>query len=270
MLSVRTAILLATIALPAAGQSRQSDTFNWSGRVQAGRWIRVRNLNGSISVGQASGDNVEVTATKRWRRGDPNFVRIETKKFGPGDENVLICALWGENSSCDEHNYTTRGNRRDRSRDDNDNNNDVSVEFRVLVPKGVKVGVNTINGALTVDNVTAQVDAGTINGDVDVTTSGGPVNATSINGDVRARLGRLDSDAPMEFTTITGNVIVEFGPDFGADVELQTINGSLNTNFEMTISGRLDPKRLRTHVGKPGGPRIRLHTINGSVELRHR
>ena len=64
--------------------------------------------------------------------------------------------------------------------------------------------MNTINGALTVDGVTAQVEAGTINGDVDVTTSGGPVNATSINGDVRARLGKLDSDASMHFTTITG------------------------------------------------------------------
>ena len=96
------------------------------------------------------------------------------------------------------------------------------------------------------------------------------MNATSINGDVRAKLGKLDSDAPMHFTTITGNVIVEFGGDFGADVDLQTVNGSLNTNFEMTVTGRVDLKHLRTHIGKPGGPRIRLETVNGSVELRHR
>jgi hypothetical protein len=267
MLSLRAAILLATIAAPVAGQERQGDTFNWSGRVPSGRWIRVRNLNGSITVGQASGDNVEVTATKRWRRGDPSMVRIETKKFGPGDESVLICALWGDNSSCDEHNYQTRGDRRERG---SGSNNDVVVEFRVLVPKGVKVGVNTINGALNVDGATAEVEAGTINGEVNVSTTSGPVNATSINGNVRARLGRLDSEGSMRFTTVTGNVIVEFGGDFGADVELQTLNGSLNTNFEMTVSGRLDPKHLRTHIGKPGGPRIRLETINGSVELRHK
>ena len=267
MLSLRAAILFATIALPAAAQERQGDTFNWSGRVPAGRWIRVRNLSGSIVVGQANGDNVEVTATKHWRRGDPSEVRIETKKFGPGDESVLICALWGDRSSCDEHSYETRSDRRDR---DSGRNNDVSVEFRVLVPKGVKVGVNTINGTLSVEGATSTVEAGTINGDVDVTTTGGPVNATTINGNVRARLGRLDSDASMEFTTITGNVAVEFGGDFGADVDLQTLTGSLNTNFEMTITGRLDPKHLRTHIGKPGGPRIRLKTINGNVELRHR
>jgi DUF4097 and DUF4098 domain-containing protein YvlB len=121
----------------------------------------------------------------------------------------------------------------------------------VLVPRGVKVGVNTINGAVSVDGATAEVDAGTINGELEVSTSGGPVNATNVNGNVRARLGRLDSDANMEFTTVNGSVIVEFGGEFGADVELQTVNGSLNTNFEMTLSGRLDPKHLRAHIGGP-------------------
>jgi DUF4097 and DUF4098 domain-containing protein YvlB len=74
----------------------------------------------------------------------------------------------------------------------------------------------------------------------------------------------------MEFTTVNGSVAVEFAGDFNGDVEMSTVNGSLNTNFEMTLSGRLNPHHLRTHVGKPGGPRIRLETVNGSVELRKR
>jgi hypothetical protein len=267
-LTLRTVALLATMALPAAGQQQQqADAFNWSGRIPAGRWIRIRNLNGGITVGPSSSDNVEVIATKRWRRGDPSVVRFETKKFGAGEESVVICALWGERSSCDDRKYNSRSDLNDsRMR-----NNDVSVDFRVLVPRGVKVGVNTINGAVTVDGATGEVDASTVNGEVDVSTTGGPVNATNVNGNVRARLGRLDSDANnMEFTTVNGSVIVEFSGEFGADVELSTVNGSLNTNFEMTVSGRLDPKHLRAHVGRPGGPRIRLETVNGSVELRHR
>jgi len=48
------------------------------------------------------------------------------------------------------------------------------------------------------------------------------------------------------------------------------VNGSLFTNFEMTVSGRLDPKHLRAHIGKPGGPRLKLETVNGNVELRKR
>lgn len=266
-LSFATLSLLTVVALSAEGQTRQTENaFSWNGRVSAGRWIRVQNLNGNITVGPASGDNVEVTAVKRWRRGDPSAVRFETKKFGANEESVVICALWGERSDCDENGYRSRGGDRERGT----RNNDVSVEFRVLVPRGVKVGMHTINGDVLIDGATTDVDAGTINGEVDVASGGGRVNASNVNGNVRARLGKLDAEGRMDFGTVNGNVIVEFASDAGADIDMQTVNGSLNTNFEMTLVGRVDPKRIRTHIGRPGGPRLKLETVNGSIELRKR
>jgi hypothetical protein len=265
--------VLSVLALPAGGQRQQQteNAFNWNGRVPAGRWIHVVNLNGGITVGQASGDNVEVTAVKRWRRGDPAVVRFEARKLGSTDEGMLICALWGDRADCNEDGYQSRGRNRDRGPDDDRlRNNDVSVEFRVLVPRGVKVGVHTINGDVLVDGATSDVAAGTINGEVEVTSGGGRVNATNVNGNVRARLGRLDPDGRMDFTTVNGNVVVEFPGDVGADLDMHTVNGSLNTNFEMTLVGRVDPKRIRTHIGRPGGPRLRASTVNGNVELRRR
>ena len=274
MRSVRT-VLFAAAALAAPvlptqltlAQAQQTDnSFKWSGRIPAGRAIRVRNLNGSITVGPASGDQVEVTAIKRWRRGDPSVVRIEPKKYA-GDESVVICALWGDDASCDERHYDSHTDSR---RDPRMRNNDVSVAFRVLVPQGVNVAMNTVNGDVTVDGATADVDAGTVNGEVDIATSGGRARATNVNGGVRARLGKLDAEGAMQFTTVNGNVTVEFSGDSGADLEMETVNGSLNTNFEMTLVGRLDPKHLRSHVGRPGGPRIRLQTVNGNVDIRRR
>jgi hypothetical protein len=204
---------------------------------------------------------------QRWRRGDPSVVHIDAKKYGAGDENVIICAVWGDDATCDERGYDSHNDSR---RDPRLRNNDVSVEFHVLVPKGVNVAVNTVNGDVQVDGATSDVDAGTVNGEVDIATSGGRARATNVNGGVRARLGRLESDASMQFTTVNGNVTVEFSGDSGADLDMSTVNGSLNTNFEMTLQGRLDPKRLRSHVGPPGGPRIRLSTVNGSVDIRRR
>jgi hypothetical protein len=265
-----TIFFLAALAAPAAplfAQQQTDNSFKWSGRIPAGRAIRVRSLNGPITVGASSSDNVEVTATKRWRRGDPSVVRIETKKYGPGDESVVVCALWGDDASCDERHYESHGDSR---RDPRMRNNDVSVEFHVLVPKGVNVGVNTVNGDVTVDGATAEVDAGTVNGEVDIATSGGRARASNVNGGVRARLGKLDSDGSMQFTTVNGNVTVEFSGDSGADLDMETLNGTLNTNFEMTLVGRLNPKHLRSHVGRPGGPRIRLQTVNGNVDIRRR
>jgi DUF4097 and DUF4098 domain-containing protein YvlB len=257
---------LTIAALPAAAQQRQTDAnFSWSGRISDGRWIRIRNLNGPITVGVASGNNVEVTATKQWHRGDPADVRFQTTKFGPNDESVLICALWGDNSSCDEHGYESHGDRRSRN-----NNNDVSVTFHVLVPKGVRVGVGTVNGAVRVDGATSDIDASTVNGKLEVETSGGHVNASNVNGGIRARLGRVDNDGNMEFTTVNGAVSLEVAGDFGADVDMSTVNGSLNTDFPMTLTGRMNPRSLHAHVGREGGPRIRLTTVNGSIELRKR
>lgn len=256
--------LVASLALPAAGQQQTDNSFKWSGPIAAGSWVNVHDLNGSVTVGAASGSEVQVTATKRWRRGDPATVRIEAKKIG---ENVVICALWGERATCDDRGYHDNGNRGNRN-----DRNDVSVEINVLVPKGVKIGAGSVNGSVTVDGATSQVEAETVNGEVDVSTTGGPVNAGTTNGSVRARIGagRVEPDDRMAFTTVNGNVIVEFTGDFGGDVDLSTVNGSLNTNFEMTVSGRLDPKHLRAHIGKAGGPRMKLETVNGNVELHKR
>lgn len=264
-LTLRRLALLVTFGAPGLGHAQQTEApFRWTGRIAAGGWISVENLNGGITVGAAGGDNVEVTATKHWRQGDPSVVRFETKKFGPSEESVLICALWGDRSTCGEHGDGSRGGDRGTR------NNDVSVEFRVLVPKGVKVAVTTVNGTVSVEGATSDVDARTVNGEVAVNSTGGHMSATNVNGGVRATLGHLDNDGTMMFKTVNGSVSVEVPGDFGADVEMATINGSLNTNFEMTLTGRMDPHHLRTHVGRPGGPRIRLETVNGDIELRRK
>ena len=255
--------LLTVVALPVGAQQRQSDdTFNWSGKIPSGQWIQIRNLNGRITVGEAPGDQVQVTATKRWHEGNPADVRIQTTKFGPNNESVLICAFWTDDATCDEHGYESHGRSRNR-------HNDVSVEFRVLVPKGVKVGVSTVNGGVTVDGATDEVDAHTVNGDVEANTSGGPVRAATVNGSVRASMRRIGDD-DLDFSTVNGGVTVELPKDANGDVELSTLNGALHTDFEMTVRGRLEPRHLSAHIGKPGGPRIRLHTVNGSIELRAR
>jgi hypothetical protein len=35
----------------------------------------------------------------------------------------------------------------------------------------------------------------------------------------------------------------------------------------MTVSGRIGGQRMNAHIGAPGGPRIKLTTVNGNVEL---
>ncbi len=82
-------------------------------------------------------------------------------------------------------------------------------------------------------------------------------------------MGQFDLKSDLRFTSVNGTVVAEFAGDINADVDLSTINGRFLTDFPVTISGRIDPRRLRAQLGK-GGPRIRLSTVNGNVELRKR
>lgn len=255
-------LAVAVGATPLAAQRQTEDNaFTWSGRIPSGHWIRIRNLTGDIDVTSSNSDRVEVTATKRWRRSDPQSVRIEVRKFGANDDNVVICAIWNDRTNCDERGYESHDVR----------NNDVSVQFRVAVPRGVKIGISTVNGAVGIEGATSEVEANSVNGDVEASSSGGPVSASTVNGSVTARMGRfdLDNDQDLNFSTVNGSVTVEFTGDLDADVDLSTVNGSFRTDYPVTLNGRIDRRHLRARIGR-GGPRIRLSTVNGSVELRRR
>ena len=65
------------------------------------------------------------------------------------------------------------------------------------------------------------------------------------------------------------SMAAEFTGDLDADIELSTVNGRFATDWPVTITGRIDPRRLRATLGK-GGRRIKLSTVNGNVELRKR
>jgi hypothetical protein len=251
----------AGLASVAAAQQRSDRDFSWDGRITSGKWLYVRDLNGSIRVERATGDRAEVTAVKRSRRGNPEDVRIETRRIGGDDGDVIICAFWTENASCDEDGYRSHG---DNNRRDHDN--DTSVEFTVKLPAGVRLNVSTVNGGVTVAGATSEVRASTVNGRVSAASSGGPVNASTVNGDIDVRMRELGT-GDLEYSTVNGSIEIEVPANLDADLDMRTVNGSLSADFPITLQGRVNPRRMRATIGK-GGRRIRLETVNGSVELR--
>ncbi|MDQ6830352.1 MAG: DUF4097 domain-containing protein [Gemmatimonadota bacterium] len=251
----------ATTLSAQAKQPENGEKFDWSGRVPSGAWLRVLNINGSVDVEPASGDQASIHGEKQWRRGDPAWVRFEVVKSG---DNVIVCALWNDNDTCDErgihsHGHNDRGERR---------NNDVNVHFTVKLPKGVKIDASTVNGAVDVRGATTEVEATSVNGRVEATSSGGPVTGSSVNGDVTAHMEQLTGSSDLRFTTVNGSITVDMPGKLDADVEMETVNGSIRSDYPMTIEGgRISPKHLRAKIGS-GGRRIRFTTVNGSITLR--
>jgi hypothetical protein len=177
-------LVLAAAVTPLVARAQDDDdrsarternAFTWSGQLPAGGWLYLRNLNGPVRVERASGGQVEVTADRTTRRGDPRSVRFEARRAADG-RGMVVCALWHD-GSCDESGYRSRGGGWASGRRD-----EVSVAFTVRVPAGVRLDLSTVNGGLEIRGASSEVVAHTTNGPVRAESSGGPVTARTTNG----------------------------------------------------------------------------------------
>ena len=254
-----TALLLAAIAFPALVHAQD---FTWSGTVSRGNWVRARNVNGGITVEQGTGDKVQVTAIKKASRGgDTSIVKVSVTQAASGGD-VLICAIWDNQGTCDENGYHSRKNH---DWDDDDRRN-VSVSFRISLPAGVRLDASSVNGAIDISGASSEVRASTVNGQIRATSSGGPVRANTVNGSIEVRMGTFSGTESLQYSTVNGSVRVHLPASVNADIEMSTVNGSLNTEFPLTMQGRMDRHQIRARLGT-GGPRLSFSTVNGSVEL---
>ncbi len=107
--------------------------------------------------------------------------------------------------------------------------NDVNVRFTVHVPAGVVFRGHTVNGDVDVRRLESNVYAGTVN----------------------------------------GGITLEVPDGFGAELDARTVNGSFETDFPVTVSGRFNWRRFHGVIGD-GGRGLELSTVNGSIRiLRH-
>jgi len=52
-----------------------------------------------------------------------------------------------------------------------------------------------------------------------------------------------------------------------ADLEATTVNGSIDSDFPITMRGRMTPQSLRGRIGD-GGRDLKLTTVNGGITIR--
>lgn len=234
---------------------RQQDRWSWHGRIPVGKTIEVKGINGSIAAQAASGDEVTVTADKHGRRSDPDEVRIEVLEHRDG---VTVCAVYPG-----RHNYCGAGDDGRMSTP----NNDVEVDFVVHVPRGVAFVGSNVNGDVEATELAGPVEARTVNGGVSIATTTGEATASTVNGAVTAVVRGAGDRQPLRFRTVNGSITLSLPANLGADVDAQTVNGTISTDFPVTVTGRLSPRRLVGRIGD-GGRDLRLSTVNGSIRVR--
>lgn len=248
---------LAAVALLATPGVAQD--FHWTGTLAPGKRLEIKGVNGSIRASLASGNEAVVDARKTaHRRGDPDEVKIVTVPF---DGGVTICAVYPTGRHARRENSCEPGHDWHSSTDDND----VSVDFTVRVPAGVVFNGRTVNGDVDAQGLNGDARVSTVNGSVDVSTSG-IAEASTVNGSIRATLGRADWNDEMEFSTVNGGITVTLPPNTSTNVQARTVNGEMESEFPLTVTGKFGPRRLHGTIGD-GGRDLSLETVNGSIRI---
>lgn len=240
-------------------RSERAEDFTWRKRMAAGQTLEIKGVNGEIRAVLATGDEAEVTATRRGRRSDPDKVEIKVVEHRDG---VTICAVYPTPERSRQENECAPGDEGHM----NTENNDVEVTFVVKVPRGVHYAAHTVNGEIRAAGLKSNVEAETVNGGVRVSTEG-RVLASTVNGSIDASMGNADWGEDVSFTTVNGGITLDLPAEVNAELRASTVNGDIVSDFPVTVRGRFGPRRVTGTLGR-GGHELELETVNGSITLR--
>jgi hypothetical protein len=236
---------------------------NWNSDRDRGRACEVRTVpvrltgraleidgreNGGIKVQGWSGDSVLVTARMQaWDDDDA-----------------------GASSVLKEIRFTTDGRRVVAEGPSNGwHRRNWSVSYMVWVPRSFDLTLEANNGGLGVSGVRGKLDLRTTNGGVSLEDVGGDVHARTQNGGLNVSLaGSQWEGTGLDAETQNGGVRMSIPEKYTATLETGTVNGSMQTDFPITVQGRIS-RRLTLPLNG-GGKTIRAMTTNGGVRLTAR
>lgn len=264
---LRYALLIGAIALAGCrrGEAREvTNAFQWSDQIPAGATLHIRDLNGNVHVGPASGPTAQVTGSKKWRRGREDDVHFVANRVG---NDVYVCAIWGKRGRCDEHGYTSNnGGSILRIFSLRSHSTDMTADLAVQLPPGVKLDVMTISGSTSVQGASSDVQVKTVNGSITAHNAAGALRLETVNGSITAGVDSLIGDAPLHFAAVNGSIHVELPASLQGDVTLATVTGRATSNFPLQSADGPASHSLRGTIGA-GGRSVTLQTVNGAVEL---
>src|SRR3954470_18440207 len=251
--------LIAVSLFVAAASTVAAQDFNWHGQLAKGKRLEVKGVNGDVRAVFTNGAEAVVNASKHSRRSDPDEVEI---KVVESDDGITICAVYPTPPRARQENTCEPGDSWHSSTD----NNDVAVDFDVQVPAGVIFNGQTVNGEMSAEGLKADVRASTVNGSVRVSTTG-LAEASTVNGSVYAQMGRSDWTSDLEFSTVNGGITLILPGKLDTEVRASTVNGDIESDWPLTITGRFNNRRVRGTIGA-GGRGLSLSTVNGEIRLK--
>jgi len=250
------------------------EPFNKTVALRPGSEIRLSNVNGSVNFDAWDRDEVKIEAEKQVKASsdsearrimgqvridvaqDAKGLRIETKV--PRRENGLFDWLFGHEVNVSV-NYRIHVPRRAGLDLDN-----VNGPLTVTGTRG-KARMETVNGGISVNDVQGDLELETVNGSVDVRRAAGGLRVVTTNGSIDAELSTLPDDSDLSFETTNGRVSLRLPRDARLSIDAATTNGRVQSDFEVE-GGQPRKQSLRGDINGGGG-KLYIRTTNGGVDI---
>jgi DUF4097 and DUF4098 domain-containing protein YvlB len=214
--------------------------------------VRVSNVNGSITVEAWDRNEVQLSYTKiadTKERLSEVEIRIESRPEFFSVES-------------DYDNWKVRNNDQWR------NNGRLTVEYRLMVPRGAVLNeIETVNGSVTVSSFTNVTRVSAVNGSVKAANIRGTARLSTVNGEVFADFDRLESGSKISLDTVNGKVNLLVPSDSNATLRADSVNGSITNDFGLPVrKGKYVGRDLYGKLGS-GDVEIRLNSVNGTLSI---
>jgi len=128
--------------------------------------------------------------------------------------------------------------------------------------------LKTVSGGIEVDRIKGAVDAESVSGGLrflDVSAAR-TVSAKTVSGNVVYQ-GLINPQGRYGFKSHSGNIRLTLPAGSAFEFEAKTFSGTIDSDFEVQMSGKLSPRELRGSVNG-GGANITLMSFSGSIDLR--
>ncbi len=145
----------------------------------------------------------------------------------------------------------------------------------IVVPRSVSLRLNAVDGNVSVEGISGEIEVNAIDGDVTLVDVSGGIVANSVDGRVRVELSPGPLMNPISLATVDGDVSLEIDRDLDANLSVSTIDGKFACNFESRLkksgggSRRIVGVSVSGIIGQGGLP-ISVNTIDGDVRIEQR
>jgi len=250
---MKTKLILAglLVTVCTAAQAQRSIVIPGTEGAGPPRPVSIHSLNGSITVKTHAGKDVIVeTGESRDSKDASGMRRIDPPRGLTIDQDGEAIKINSGNSG-----------------------------LTVTVPVQTSLTLKALNGPIAAEGVQGEIDVDSHQGRIQLTNVSGTVVAHTLNGTIQVSMDRVAQDKPMYFSTLNGTIDVALPADVKARVKFDTLNGSVFSDFDITLApgaqigmgsshGRLRTGRGLEGSVNGGGVLVTFYSLNGSIHLR--